>query len=228
MKKLLTGFWIILVLFLACLIINFVANELMIDRYNSGIYEKKSLAVLGFTEPYIAPYNQGNNYFKMGDYEKAVEEYKKALSKNPPHDRECMIRINLALAMVTPIKPEEITENNLEEIINILEEAKEILIAHGCANRDDHNGHNEDAQRLKDEIDEFEESLKEKSEPDDGDDKDTDEKKDDNNDENSGDKEKKRKELEDLEEQGTKDRNQEIDEYQYYFSDYEYYDGPTW
>lgn len=227
MKKILMVVGILLLLFFICLLAGYAANESMIDKYNRGIYEKNDLAVLGFTEPYIAPYNQGNNYFREGDYESAIEEDKKALDKNPPHDKECLIRINLALAMVTPIKPDEITENNLEETINILEEAKNVLIQHGCANKDDHNGHNEDAQRLKDEIDAFEEMLKNQVNPDDNKDN-KDNKETDKDNKDTEDKEEKKKQLEELEEQGTKERNKNINEYQYYFGDYYYYGGPVW
>ncbi|MBP3324977.1 MAG: tetratricopeptide repeat protein [Coprococcus sp.] len=227
MKKILMMVGILLLLFFICLVAGYAANESMIDKYNSGIYEKNDLAVLGFTEPYIAHYNQGNHYFREGDYENAIEEYKKALDKNPPHNKECLIRINLALAMVTPIKPDEITESNLEETIDILEEAKNVLTLHGCANKDDHNGHNEDAQRLKDEIDAFEEMLKKQINSDDNQDN-KDNKEDDKDNKDTEDKEEKKKQLEELEEQGTKERNQSINEYQNYFGDYYYYDGPTW
>lgn len=227
MKKILMMVGILLLLFFICLVAAYAANEIMIDKYNRGIYEKNDLAVLGFTEPYIAPYNQGNHYFRAGDYENAIEEYKKALDKNPPHNKECLIRINLALAMVTPIRPDEITESNLEETIDILEEAKNVLTLHGCANKDDHNGHNEDAQRLKDEIDAFEEMLKKQVDSDDNQDN-KDNQEDDKDHKDTEDKEEKKKQLEELEEQGTKERNQSINEYQNYFGDYYYYDGPTW
>lgn len=228
MKKVLTMVGILLLLFFICLVVGYAANESMIDKYNNGKYEKNSFAVLGFTEPYISYYNQGNNYYREGAYENAIEEYKKALDKNPPHDRECLIRINLALSMVTPIRPEEITESNLEETIGILEEAKNVLTLHGCANKADHNGHNEDAQRLKDEIDAFEEMLKKQSDSDDDKKNKDNKEKDDNDNKDTDDKEEKKKQLEELEEEGTKERNKSVNEYQYYFGDYWYYDGPTW
>lgn len=228
MKKILAIVGILFILFWGCLIVNYAANESMIDQYNNGKYEKNSLAVLGFTEPYISHYNQGNNYFRAGSYEKAIEEYRKALDKKPPHDRECLIRINLALAMVTPIKPDEITESNLEETLGVLEEAKDVLTLHGCANENDHNGHNEDAQRLKDEIDAFEEMLKNQSGSGGNEDNKDNKEKDDKDDKDTDDKEEKKKQLEELEEQGTKERNKSVNEYQYYYDNYYYYDGPSW
>lgn len=225
MKKILMAVWIVFVLFFICFSVNFAANEIMIDKYHEGIYEENNLDIMGFTQPYIEPYNKGNIYFQKGNYEKAIEEYQKALEKNPPHDRECMIRINLALAMVTPINPEEVTEDNLEETINILEEAKDVLTIHGCANENDHNGHNEEAQTLKDEIDEFEDMLKQKDDEENSNDDDKDEsKKNDDNDEVEN-RDETREQLEEIQEQGIEERNESsID----YWDDFSYYDGPQW
>ncbi len=229
MKKIIIAVWIFFILCFTVFVINYAANEVMIRKYHSGEYESNSFSVLGFTEPYIADYNQGNIYFKSGDYENAIISYKNALDKNPPHDRECKIRINLALSMVTPINPEEITEDNVDEVINTLEEAKDVLIEHGCANRDDHNGHNKDAQTLKDEIDAFEEQLKEqKNEPKDTPDTPDDKKDDDKDDKEKDEREEKRKQLEDLENQGIEEKNRQGNSTESFWNDSIFYDGPTW
>lgn len=62
------------------------------------------------------------------------------------------------------IDPEGVTKENLDEVIDILEGAKDILIENDCAHRDDEDGHYEDAQTLKDEIDAFEEQLRKQTE----------------------------------------------------------------
>ena len=82
---------------------NYVNNERKIKRFENGDYKENSTDVLGFTEPYINDYNQGNIYYKQKEYGKALESYKKALEQNPPFEKECRIRINMALSIVVPI-----------------------------------------------------------------------------------------------------------------------------
>ena len=96
-----------------------------------------------------------------------IKNYKKenlALSYNPPEPADCMIRVNYALALIAPIDPDKINEDNLEEVLDILDEARDILCEDGCAN-DKGTGHYDPAQTLKDEIDEFEEELLQQAEP---------------------------------------------------------------
>lgn len=159
MKKIFTTAWILLIGCFLCLIINFQTNEAMIKNYNEGIYTQNALSFLGFLEPYIGDYNKGNVYYKNGDYDQAIEAYKCALEKHPDKHRECLIRINLVLAMVTPLAPSSISESEVTDTIRLLEDAKEILYAHGCATEDG-KGHNKDAQTLKEDIDRLIEELK--------------------------------------------------------------------
>jgi len=142
----------------------YVGNRKMIENYGQGIYQQNELGFLGFTEPYINPYNRGNIFYSLGDYDRAIAEYDLALSYNPPEPADCMIRVNYALALITPIDPDNINEDNLEEVLDILDEARDILCEDGCAN-DKGTGHYDPAQTLKDEIDEFEEELLQQAEP---------------------------------------------------------------
>jgi len=158
-KRVISALWAVLVLVLMVLVVNYVSNEAMIKAYNNKKYEKNSLAALGFTQPYISHYNQGNNYYQLGYYDLAIEEYKKAISFNPPEGMDCQIRINIALAMTLPIDESQITVDNLQENLDILYEAEEILCEKGCANMDDGKGHYKDAQVLKEDIDEFIDKL---------------------------------------------------------------------
>lgn len=209
-----------------CLLINYIANEMMIKKYEENEYAENKISVLGFTEPYIAHYNRGNILYKKDNYDEAVKEYEKALYLNPSHDRECKIRINLALAMVVPIDLESITQKNVDEVLETLEKAKNVLYEHGCA-LSYGNGHNKDAQTLKEEIDKLEEELKNrmdyKSNPDKL--KDTDEKK-----KKGGsveNEQEKKKQLQEIQKKGTEERNTQLPQTEY-MDDFDFYDGVTW
>ena len=164
LRSLLNKIWIAVIIFFMVLLVNYLNNEQLIRKYYDEIYEDNKLSVLGFLEPYVAPFNKGNNYFQQEYYEAASEEYEKALELNPPEDKDCRIRINMALAMVTPIDPEEVTLANLEDYIDILDEAREVLYENGCATEEG-DGHDKEAQELADDIDDFEEELREKVQP---------------------------------------------------------------
>ncbi len=225
MKKVGVIIWSLLLLCFLCLLVNYRANESMILKYENGEYTENKLSVLGFTEPYISHYNRGNVFYQKGNYEGAIEEYKKALQLNPTHDRECKIRINLVLSMVAQIHADEITESNVDEVLETLDEARNVLYEHGCAASHE-TGHNEDAQTLKKDIDQFEEELNNRivsgvnrDEP-----KDT----------NEGEKkeaieneQEKREELKEIQRQGTEERNTELPQRKY-LNNFEYYDGAVW
>jgi len=187
-------------------------------------------------------YNLGNESYNAGYYDVAESYYKLALEENPNHDEQCPIRINEALAIVTPLTPESITEDNLDETIARLEEARDILCEDGCANMDDDNGHNEQAQTLKNEIDDYIEALKNPPPPsgsgDSDDDNDSDSNSQDNkndqsnsqNQQKSAEEEKEeqlRKEFEDIQQQGMQERQSDLDNGEE-SGNYEYYGGKSW
>ena len=163
-KRVIVGIWVLLVIFMGILLLAYYSNRNMIKNYKKEKYEFNQLGFLGFTEPYINPYNRGNIFYSLGDYDRAIAEYYLALSYNPPEPADCMIRVNYALALIAPIDPDKINEDNLEEVLDILDEARDILCEDGCAN-DKGTGHYDPAQTLKDEIDEFEEELLQQAEP---------------------------------------------------------------
>lgn len=163
-KRVIVGIWVLLVIFMGILLLAYYSNRNMIKNYKKEKYEFNQLGFLGFTEPYINPYNRGNIFYSLGDYDRAITEYDLALSYNPPEPADCMIRVNYALALIAPIDPDKINEDNLEEVLDILDEARYILCEDGCAN-DKGTGHYDPAQTLKDEIDEFEEELLQQAEP---------------------------------------------------------------
>lgn len=225
MKKLFTTVWILLIGCFLCLIINFSANEMFIKNYNAGNYTENKLEVLGFYEPYISYYNKGNVYFKKGDYDAAAKAYKNALAKHPSHSKECMIRINLALAMVTPIDPSELTESEIDDTIQLLEDAKQVLYDHGCA-AEDGNGHNKDAQTLKEDIDRFEEELKQRQEDQ------SETNSDDNNTEDTSEQDEQKEQdiqeqLEEIQKQSNEERSQGLSENEN-VGNFDFYTGAKW
>jgi len=110
-------------------------------------------------------YNKGNEAYKQNDYASAEDYYSYALWEKPSKHKECKVRINKALSIVTPITPESVTYENLDESIERLKYAQDILTENECAHEDDSNGHNKKAQTLKEEIDEYIEYLKENTPP---------------------------------------------------------------
>ena len=163
-KKIAIAVWIITAFFFGILLVNYIANKNLIKRYGQGIYQPNEYGALGFTQPYIDNYNRGNVYYQLGAYQEAKEEYLKALSKNPDDPYDCKIRVNYALAYVTPIKIDELNESNYKAALKDIEEAKKILLEKGCATEDD-DGHYYAAQKLYNELNQMEQEIKDKFEP---------------------------------------------------------------
>lgn len=143
----------------------YVINEIFIKNYKDGEYKVKSeegLTEFNIPEGYVPYYNLGNAYYKQEEYDKAISYYKKALTENPPHkgERECDIRVNLALSMIAKIDWDMLeTDKDVQRVIRQLKAARNVLTEEGCANPDDPNGHNEEAEQLKKDIDDMIEKL---------------------------------------------------------------------
>lgn len=172
MKKVFWMIWSFLFLVLVCLTVTYGKNERMIAAYREGTVRESMMPGFSLTQPYILPYNRGNLEYRSGNYDEAVSLYQEALKKHPPKDeKECNIRVNLALAMIAPytpefIKEENIEEENIEEAIQKIDEACAYLLEDGCANEDGY-GHDYDAQTLYDELQEKKQELNRlKEEPD--------------------------------------------------------------
>ncbi|HJJ14681.1 MAG TPA: tetratricopeptide repeat protein [Clostridiaceae bacterium] len=222
MKKRVIAVFIIFVVIWLKLICTYSINEIFIMQYNAKKYEEnfvKKLFIGNFLEPYIAHYNYGNVLYKNNNYDKAIEEYNKALKLYPKHDRECKIRINLALAMLKKIDEKDEGEDNKKTTLSILNSAKEVLFEHGCANRDDNNGHNEDAEKLKKEIEEKENELLEKQETKQEDNKKEEKKEENKQNTNESEVEEKLKEIQKeviKERQNKMERTEKMQNYTYY------------
>lgn len=158
-KRVLNIFCILAFICLGAVTLNYVANENVIAKYNDHKYQINNLTILGVTEPYIIHYNNGNVYYAKGQYDKAIEEYKIALSYDVPEKRECDIRVNLALAMVTPLDIDGIsTRDELNDVLDVLYDAVDVLCEKGCAGVSK-KGHDKEAQKLKNEIEDLIEQL---------------------------------------------------------------------
>lgn len=176
-------------------------------------------------------YNNGNKAFKQGYFADAEKDYTYALWEKPKKRQECKIRINKALSIVTPITPESVTYDVLDQTIERLEYAQSVLTENDCAHTDDSNGHNKKAQKLKEEIDEYIEYLKENVTPPDSEDqKDGDKDDQDKKDQDQDEEKTKREELKELikgaEKEGLQERRQDLDTYKE--GAFSFYSGKNW
>ena len=82
MKKTIIYIYVILIVLLLFFLFRYIVNEKFISLYEDGKYDEKDILFLSFlniNESYIYHYNLGNLYYKNGEYNKAIEEYEKAL-----------------------------------------------------------------------------------------------------------------------------------------------------
>lgn len=164
-KKILTGIYIAMLLFCAKLAFNFIYNTVVIYHYHQYDYAvtMKPLLRFNWSQPYIAHYNQGNIYYKNGSYEDAILSYQEALSLNPPKEKECAIRINLALAMLGTMEEDYASYENADVSLEILTGARDVLLEKECATENG-DGHSETAEQLKEEIEAMISQLQQQSE----------------------------------------------------------------
>ena len=128
-KKILIATFILLLIIMLKLIYNNIINSILINNYNNGKYSKeyaKALTFINFNQRYVANYNYGNILYQNGEYEEAIEEYKKALKGNPPKSKECNIRINYALAICKTVQVDENDQNSIQNAIKEYENAGHI------------------------------------------------------------------------------------------------------
>ncbi|MDD6071025.1 MAG: tetratricopeptide repeat protein [Clostridiales bacterium] len=229
MKKVLLVLWCFSFIIFTGLTVNYVKNEKMIEHYENDIFSENDISILGFVQPYIYYYNKGNIFYKQGKYELAVESYQKALYSYVPKYKECAIRINMALVMVTPIDMENVTLENKDEIIMILETARDILVEEGCANMEDDHGHSGDAQTLKNEIDAYLDRLNnpEEAEKEQKDEQESDTETSEEQEKNSEEEKNIEKKYEEIEQQGLNERNQNLEDYKN-LQNFDFYDGNCW
>jgi len=213
MKKKTLIIYIILILIAIKLPATFLINESFISDYNKGVYNEKKIQKLFFLniiESYIPHYNYGNVLYHNNNFDKAITEYKKALKKFPPEDKECSIRINLALAMLAKIDENDSKDN----IIKSLQEAKEELCDNTCEN--------EKTQNLKNEINNMINTLNQSNEEEQ---EQNDNKVEENNEEQN--KDEIQKQLEEIQKAAQQSRNEDL-EYINSTAEQDYYTGKRW
>ncbi|MBP5385546.1 MAG: hypothetical protein J6Y57_11340, partial [Lachnospiraceae bacterium] len=126
----------------------------------------ENISIINVPEGYKIRYNLGNYHFAKGQYKKAEEDYHKALMHLIPYEKECPVKVNLALSMINQLSDDEWEsflaaesaddmDAKARHVEETLQTARSVLIEDGCAHADDEEGHDEQAQILKDEIDEL-------------------------------------------------------------------------
>lgn len=218
-KKVLIIIYVILILITLKLFYNMLIDNVLISNYNNGKYSEnqaKMLTFLNFSQPYIANYNYGNVLYKNGEYEQAIEKYKKALKGIVPKNKECNIRINYALSICKTVSVNEKDQNSINNAIEKYESAIQILTEKGCADKDDNNGHNKKAEQLKEDIQKEINRLKNLQEHDSNTNKDNDEKN--KTEENVDTIEEK---IQEVKENATKDQRKTENDYKN-FGDFDY------
>lgn len=145
------------------ILLRILSNHNFVEAYNRGQYntrQEEGLLTLNIPEGYVPYYNLGNAYYRMGDYNSAIGYYNQALLQHPAEPKDCQIRINLALAMLKTIDFYGLnTQEKIDTALFMLYKARDVLTEHGCASEEGHDGHNEDAQQLKEDIDRLIEQL---------------------------------------------------------------------
>ncbi|MBO4863238.1 MAG: tetratricopeptide repeat protein [Eubacterium sp.] len=133
------------------------------ERYVAGSYNAKIeefLTKLNIPEGYVPYYNAGNAHYMNGDYDNAISDYKAALESHPTEKKECDIRVNLALAMLHKIDFDHLdTEKQKSNAIRQLQSARNVLVEKGCADPYGTDGHDPEAEQLKQDIDKMLEEL---------------------------------------------------------------------
>ncbi len=154
-KKVLIAIYIISILFTLKLLYSFTLNNVLISKYEKGEYntnQAEKLTYFNFPQSYVAYYNYGNVLYQNGEYEKAINNYELALNGGVSKDKRCNIRINYALAICKTVQIDEKDQESIKNGIKIYETAINVLTEDGCANKNDNNGHNSKAEKLKKDI----------------------------------------------------------------------------
>lgn len=162
-KNILITLYVILICITIKFAYNIVINSILISKYEEGEFSEglaKGITKFNFPQKYVANYNYGNILYQKGEYEKAIEEYKKALNVSVPTYKECSIRINYALAICKTVNVDETNEQSIKQAIKTYELAIDVLAEDGCANKNNDNGHSQEAEKLKKDIQKEIERLK--------------------------------------------------------------------
>ncbi len=140
-----------------------LVNHSFVVSYAKGNYQpakEEGLLTLNVPESYLPYYNLGNVAFEKEDYNSAIGYYTRALSLYPVGQKECDIRINLALSMCYSIDFDNLTtQDSLDSAQVILYKARDILLTNKWATENGAGHRDDDAQQLKEDIDRMLEQL---------------------------------------------------------------------
>lgn len=159
---------LVLVIIALLLAVRLITNRQFLKEYEQGEFgfeTEERLLDLNIPERYLPYYNLGNAAYKRGNYKEAVMRYEEALARHPglySEEKDCRVRINLALAMLKQLDLTDLSsEDNVKHVVNVLLSARDILTENGCANPQAgvYDGHSEEAEQLKKEIDELLQKL---------------------------------------------------------------------
>jgi tetratricopeptide (TPR) repeat protein len=134
-------------------------NHEFVQAYDNAEYltgNEEKIMVINIPESYLPYYNLGNVAYKNTEYNSAVGYYSKALSLFPVGQKECDVRINLALAMCNTIDFTHLeSQEKIDTALIILYKARDVLLENGWASDVPEEARNADAQKLKEDIDEM-------------------------------------------------------------------------
>jgi len=102
-------------------------------------------------EPYIAHYDAGTAYIKDNDGVKAEEELRNSLRSNPPADKVCQVRTNLAYSIEMQADQETI-KGNYGEALVLYSASEGILYGDNCASKDERESQDKKAGAAKERI----------------------------------------------------------------------------
>lgn len=102
-------------------------------------------------EPYIAYYDAGTAYIKNNDAIRAETELRSSLRNNPPADKVCQVRTNLAYSIEMQADQENI-KGNYSEALVLYSTSEGILYGDNCASKDDSEDRDEKAGEAKKRI----------------------------------------------------------------------------
>lgn len=87
-----------------------------------------------YIEPYIAHYNYGTAYIKDNDGKNAESELRESLRNNPPADKVCQVRTNLAYSIEMQADQENIKKHYGEALI-LYSTAEGVLYGDNCVDK---------------------------------------------------------------------------------------------
>ena len=169
---------LVIIVLAVMIVARFFMNAVFLSEYNKGNYNggiPDILKVGNINEGYLPYYNSGNVHYQKGEYDEAIVDYNKALNHYIPEGKECDIRVNLALAMLQKIDFDHIDHENQKEVKKVISQllaAREVLTEQGCADPKGTDGHDPEAEQLKQDIDKMIKELMQDLDDEDQDDQD--------------------------------------------------------